>query len=409
MNNTTKQTSLLKDIHEIVSQCDRCGTCRLFCPLYKVKNIETFNARGKVNIARALAEGGLDPTPDVMAAVNFCLLCRTCVDNCPSKIKTDEAMIAARQYLADVAGGISIKHKMLAGLLKRRNLVKLAASAFSIMRQTKLNRVIPQGMVPANYTRDQFLAAYAGPAVLGSPAAESKASLSASTRVAFFHGCGMRMMFPDATSETIRILKSVGDLQTPDNECCGLPHLAHGLREDFLALAKENIRLFFNADVVVCDCASCSSTLKHLGKYFADDSAWKDKAEAFAGKIMDLTEYLVKVDYQPRQRTTATMTFHEPCHLGRGQSIRKQPRQLLKAAGNFVDMPEADACCGGAGSFHLDYPDVADALLEKKMANIIKSGAEIVVTECPGCLAQMTKIAEKSGGKIRALHISQVI
>jgi len=404
-----KQTSLMKDIHAIVSQCDRCGTCRLFCPLFAVKDIENSNARGKVNIARALVEGGLEPTPDVMAAVNFCLLCRACVDNCPSKIKTDEAMIAVRQHLADSAGGISLKHKILGGLLKRRALTKMAATAFRVLRQTKLNRVLPQGLVPSNFTRDQFLASYAGPAALGSQAAESTVAISASTKVAYFHGCGMRMMFPDAATETVIILKSVGTPQTPDNSCCGLPHLAHGLREDFLALAKENIRLFSEADVVVCDCASCSSSLKHIAKYFADDPEWKEQAEKFAGKIMDLTEYLIQVNYQPRQRVTATMTFHEPCHLGRGQGVRKQPRQLLAAAGNFVEMSNADACCGGAGSFHLDYPEIADALLAKKRAAIEKSGAEVVVTECPACLAQLSKIAEKSGGKIRALHISQVI
>jgi len=204
-------------------------------------------------------------------------------------------------------------------------------------------------------------------------------------------------------------LNTLSKVQTPDNVCCGLPHLAHGLREDYLDLAKENIRLYSDADVVVCDCASCSSTLKHIGKYFAEDPAWKEKAEAFAGKIMDLTEYLSKAGYKPRQRVSAKMTFHEPCHLGRGQGIKKQPRELLKATGNFVEMPESDVCCGGAGSFHLDYPEISDALLEKKMANIQKTGAEIVVTACPGCLVQMSKIAEKSDGKIRALHISQVI
>jgi len=408
MNNEVNQ-NLLRSIRELVGPCDRCGTCRLFCPLYGVKDIENSNARGKVNIAKAVAAGGLKPTPDVMAAVNFCLLCRACVDNCPSKIKTDEAMIAVRQYLANVAGGTSAKHKILGSLLKRRSLVKMAASAFKVMRRAKLNRVLPAGILPANFTRSQFLAAFAGPAALGSPVAESPAPVFAAAKVAYFHGCGIRMMFPEAADETVGILNTMGKVQTPENGCCGLPHLAHGLRGDFLDLAKENIRLFADADVVVCDCASCSSTLKHMGKYFADDPEWKEKAEVFAGKVMDLTEYLVKAGYKPRQRVDAKMTFHEPCHLGRGQGVKKQPRELLKAAGNFVEMAEADVCCGGAGSFHLDYPDIADAILARKMANIQKSGAEIVVTECPGCMIQMTKIAEMSGGKIRALHISQVI
>ena len=124
---------------------------------------------------------------------------------------------------------------------------------------------------------------------------------------------------------------------------------------------------------------------------------------------MDLTEYLVKVGYKPRQRVAAQLTYHEPCHLGRGQGIKKQPRELLRAAGNFVEMAGADTCCGGAGSFHMDYPEISAAILNKKRANIEKTGAQIVVTECPVCLAQLTKAAEESGGKFRAMHISQVL
>jgi len=217
------------------------------------------------------------------------------------------------------------------------------------------------------------------------------------------------MMFPDAVSDTLAILQTVTKPAGVDNLCCGLPHVAHGLREEFLEMAKENIRLFANADVIVSDCASCSGTLKHIAGYFKDDPVWKDRAAAFSAKIMDLTEYLVKAGYQPRLRTSATLTFHEPCHLGRGQGIKKQPRELLKAAGNYVEMEGADTCCGGAGSFHIDYPDISAGILDKKRKHIEKTGAQIVVTECPVCLVQMNKAAEKSGGKFRAMHISQVI
>ena len=219
----------------------------------------------------------------------------------------------------------------------------------------------------------------------------------------------MEMMFPDAANKTREILSSITTPQFVDNTCCGLLHIAHGMQKDFYKMAKENIRLFENADIVVTDCASCSSTLKHFGKYFADDPEWKDRAETFSKKIMDLTEYLVKVGYKPRQQTNATLTFHEPCHLGRGQGIRTQPRELLKAAGNYVEMKGSVACCGGAGSFHIDYPEISDSLLEKKRINIENTKADIVVTECPTCLVQMNKAAERSGGKFKVMHISQVL
>ena len=81
----------------------------------------------------------------------------------------------------------------------------------------------------------------------------------------------------------------------------------------------------------------------------------------------------------------------------------------MKAAGNFVEMKGADTCCGGAGSFHMDYPDAAAAVLKRKQENIEQTQADIVVTSCPVCLVQLNKAAKASGGKFRAMHISQII
>jgi glycolate oxidase iron-sulfur subunit len=404
-----RDNELLQEAKKIVSQCDRCGTCLPACPLFDVRNIEASSARGKNVIARALIEGGLDPSPEMLAKVNFCLLCRACADICPSKIATDEAMINVRQYLVDKTGTANIKYKAMGGLLKSRSLVKLAAGSLALLRKLGLNNVFPHGMVPEEYTRAHFLAAFAGPAALGRQMPPADVAVTAASKVAYFDGCGMRMMFPEAAKETLNILKTKTKPMMKDNVCCGLPHLAHGLRDEFMELARKNIRIYEDADIVVCDCASCGGTLKRLASYFVGDSRWEEKAAVFSRKVMDLTEYLAKVGYSPRQKLDMTFTYHDPCHLGRGQGIKKQPRDLLRAAGKFVEMQEADRCCGGAGAFHMDYPDIASKILDKKRANIEKTGAAIVVTGCPGCLIQLAKAAKASGGKFKAMHISQVI
>ena len=409
MKNADQDQSLLTAAKDRVKLCDRCGTCLPACPLFEAKGIEATSARGKNTIARALAEGGIEAGADVLAAVNFCLLCRACADICPSKIRTDEAMIDVRQYLINRAGGAGAKYKAIGNVLKSRALVKAAAGALAILRKFGLNKIFPYGMIPDEYTRTHFLTAFAGPAALGRQTPPSEMTLTEQTRVAYFRGCGMEMMFPEAADETLAILSTKTRPMVKPNVCCGLPHLAHGLRDDFFALAKKNIQLYEDADVIVADCASCGGTLKHFADYFQGDAAWKDRAEAFSRKVMDLTEYLVKVGYTPRQRIDATFTYHDPCHLVRGQGIKKQPRDLLKEAGKFVEMKEADMCCGGAGSFHMDYPDAASQVLERKQHNIEKTAAAVVVTACPGCLIQLTKAAKASGGKFKAMHISQVI
>ncbi|MHB8909745.1 MAG: (Fe-S)-binding protein [Syntrophales bacterium] len=403
------ENKLLKNAKEIVSRCDRCGACLPVCPLFGARDIEASSARGKNAIARALAEGGIEPKPGVLAAVNFCLLCRACVDNCPSKVKTDEAMIDVRQYLLERTGGLNLKYRTVGGLLKSRGLVKMAAGTLALIRSLGLGSVFPHGMAPEEYTRAHFLAAFAGPAALGQPAPPSRVALTAGTKVAYFHGCGMRMMFPGAAAGTLEILGTTTRVMRKENVCCGLPHLAHGLRGDFLALARKNIRLYEDADLIVTDCASCGGMLKHTASWFAGDPEWQGRAEAFSGKVMDLTEYLVKVGYRPRRRVDAPLTYHDPCHLVRGQGIRREPRELLGATGRFIEMAESDVCCGGAGSFHIDYPAIAEKILAKKRAAIERTGAAIVVTGCPGCLIQMTKAAEAGGGKFKAMHISEVI
>jgi glycolate oxidase iron-sulfur subunit len=179
--------------------------------------------------------------------------------------------------------------------------------------------------------------------------------------------------------------------------------------ETFLDLARKNIALFEDADLVVTDCASCGGALKHLAGHFETDPQWKDRAAAFSAKVMDLTEYLVRAGYRAPEKRKLTFTFHDPCHLARGQGIRAQPRQLLAEAGTLVEMAESDSCCGGAGTFHMDHPETAALILDRKRANIERTGADIVVTACPGCLIQLTRAAEASGGKFKALHISQVL
>ena len=407
--NNGREENFLQHAAKMVHNCDRCGACLTVCPLFEVKGIEATSARGKNSIILALAGGELEPAKAVLKAVDFCLLCRACVEVCPANVPTDEAMVDVRQHLSDLFGGAALEYKIVGNSLKHPGFVKVAASILLLLRQSGLNHLVPYGMAPDEYTRAHFLNSFAGPAAIGRKAPLSDKTIAAGTKVAYFHGCGMDMLFPKVASESREIIGTTAPLDEKKNVCCGLPHLAHGRREDFLSLAKTNIAVFEEADIVVTDCASCGSTLKNYRFYFSDDPVMSKRAETFSKKVMDLTEYLVKAGYKPRQRTKAVFTYHDPCHLARGQGITKQPRELLKEAGNFVEMKEANVCCGGAGSFHVDYPEAAEQILKKKQRNIEESGASLVVTDCPGCLIQLSKAAKASGGKFNAVHISQVI
>lgn len=364
---TDNKTELLQEIHEIASKCDRCGNCLLVCPVFAVNSKEVCGTRGMINAARALTKGGVAPEADILEAVDYCLLCGACIDVCASKVKVPEVMLKVRQQLAHLS--------------KK-----------------------PFGFTPAESEKiDQAFVA-----LCERSSALELAEVPSDRKVAYFFGCQARLGSIDAAVATLKVLNSVAEVELVNNECCGLPALTRGHVDEFVEAIKQNIQLYEAADTIVSDCACCSDTLKKAAAYLSSDSEWSDRAQAFSKKVVSLSEYLAKIGYAP-QSQSEKITYHDPCHLGRNQGIKEAPRDLLKATGNYVEMPGADVCCGGPCFFPSDYPETSEALLDKKCLNIEKSGADVVATECYNCLAQLKKAAEKSGGKFKAVHISEVI
>ena len=205
-------------------------------------------------------------------------------------------MIDVRQYLVDRTGGTAVKYKAVGGFPQKPRPGEACGGCARGPAQTRASTAF----FPTAWRRKSIPGRISSPPLPGRPPSGrgrrlSDVAVTAATKVAYFHGCGMRMMFPAAAVESLEILRTTTRIILKDNVCCGLPHLAHGLRDDFLTLAKKNIRLYEDADLVVSDCASCGGTLKHIASFFADDPEWKDRAAAFSGKVMDLTEYLAKV------------------------------------------------------------------------------------------------------------------
>ena len=396
----------LDKIQATVNQCDRCGACLTVCPVYDVTHRETAVARGKLATARAMIEGGLTADSRIAAAFEFCLLCKACTENCPSKVKTDEAMIEARQYTAEKLGRRA-KHQLIAGFLGNNAFISLAAGTLKLSRKTGLNRLL-RSMVPLEHTKKHFQEISAGPAAFPPLPEMTRPEMPHHGKIAYFQGCAMKMFFPAASQATVKLLNKTAEVITPESACCGMPHLAHGMADQAQALAKKNIESFANVDRIITDCASCGSSLKEYGHRLAADPLWAERAQEFSQKVMGLSEYLYEVGYQPNRKNALKVTYHDPCHLVRGQGIKKEPRDLLQRATEYVEMPQADKCCGGAGTFYLDFPEAAHKILTEKVKNIESTDADVVVTECPACLMQLAK-GEQQSGHFKVMHISQVL
>jgi glycolate oxidase iron-sulfur subunit len=196
-----------------------------------------------------------------------------------------------------------------------------------------------------------------------------------------------------------------------DIQCCGMPAIGYGRQDIMREMAKHNIAIFegWDVDAIVTDCATCGSTLKEYGHFLAQDAEWAERAMAFSRKVRDISEYLVEIQLEkPRGRIDGTATYHDPCHLVRGQGVSAQPRQLLEIIDGLelVEMEEADWCCGSAGSQLITHYEDSLAILERKMDNVEATGADYVVSGCPGCQMQLTVGLKRRGldKRMRVVH-----
>jgi glycolate oxidase iron-sulfur subunit len=219
------------------------------------------------------------------------------------------------------------------------------------------------------------------------------------------------LLFAGESAATVRVLSHNGcSVVTPKEvECCGMPAHGYGRLDLVRAQAKHNISVFekHELDVIVTDCATCGSTLKEYGTYLKDEPEWADRAASFSAKIRDVSEFLVEIPIEkPKGKIQVRVTYHDPCHLRRAQKVWKQPREILKLIDGleFVEMPEADWCCGSAGSQLITHYETSLKVLDRKMDNLEGTGAQVVASGCPGCQMQLNTGIQRRGLNIRVVH-----
>jgi glycolate oxidase iron-sulfur subunit len=234
-------------------------------------------------------------------------------------------------------------------------------------------------------------------------------------KVAYFNSCGFNFALPEVAESTTRVLvRNNCAVEVRPNNCCGLPPWSYGDIEAAKDLARANVRAFEDtgAEAILTDCGSCSSFLKEYVHLLADDPEYRDRAAAFSAKVKDVSEYLVSIEaVAPEGRVEAVVTYHDPCHLSRPGKINAQPRALIKKVEGvtFKELPEADWCCGGAGTYNIAHYDQSMQVLDRKMGNVEKTGASILVTSCPACIMQLSHGVRRKGLKVEVLHVTQLL
>jgi glycolate oxidase iron-sulfur subunit len=235
-------------------------------------------------------------------------------------------------------------------------------------------------------------------------------------RVAFLAGCLANVTSARLNEATIRVLQENGcEVAVPEQQtCCGALHVHSGLKQKARELARQNIRAFLaeDFDAVVTNAAGCGSTLKEYHELLENDPEFTQKAHLFVSKVRDITEFLDEIGVRrPENAMPVTVTYQDSCHLAHGQKIRQAPRNLIAAIPGVVfrELPLADLCCGSAGVYNIVHDELAASILEKKMALVNSTGAEVVATANVGCAIQLKAGVAQHGKGQRVLHVVELL
>lgn len=394
--------------HEESLKCIRCGLCQTVCPIYAEIYSEPSVARGKVRLVRELVEGNVDVSPRLREIMDLCLDCKACVANCPASVHANELVFAARSYMAAKEGLPASIKGMLQGL-SNNSLQELGRMLIHFYQNSGTQKLVRASGIAKALSSDlahkeSLLPHMSSPgfrSIAPSLAGRKKGGM----KVAYFISCMTHMTGTELGKKLVTVLEQHNcEVVIPTEVgCCGAPHLAYGDDESAKDLAVRNIKALNAAGVeaIVTDCATCGSTLKKYSDLIPD-------AGDFSKKVYDISEFLVKVTgIKPGSTINERIvTYHDPCHLNRGQGVGMAAREVMKAIPGLElrEMPEADRCCGGAGSFGMNHYDISMRILDRKITNIKSVNPQLVLTSCPACKMQLQHGLGRNGLDIAVHH-----
>lgn len=404
-----------------IGTCTRCGLCQQACPTYRDWRLEADSPRGRVEIIERVAAG---ESPDASMAEHLyaCLGCRACETVCPSGVPFGDLLEFGRAEVErsgtiapERSGWRAFRSFAFERIMPSRGLFNAAMAPAKILRRlpafARLLRSLP---VSAGARRALAMASTETPLGTGHLPSSSPAIGQRRATVALFTGCVMDSLFGGVNEALVRVLRSSGcDVAVPSGQwCCGALNVHAGERLRALAMARRNIEAFERTDVeaIVVDSAGCGAHMKSYGRLLESEPAFAGRAAAFSGKTVDATEYLDRLGVTMTHRPEARrVTYQDACHLAHGQKIREAPRALLRAIPGveFVELRDADRCCGAAGVYSLTHPVMSQRVLDEKLAKIEQTGADTVAVTNPGCHLQLAPALAQRGVRVR--HVVELV
>ena len=235
-------------------------------------------------------------------------------------------------------------------------------------------------------------------------------------RVALCITCLGDLFYPEIGAATVRLLRQAGyQVDFPEAQtCCGQPAFNAGFRREATAVARRNLEIFADYAYVIVPSGSCASMFRHFyAGLFARDAVLSQQAKQLAARTYELSEFLTNVVHLDCIDAVyhGKVAYHASCHLLRELGVSEGPRQLIRlvAGVEAVSMDLEEQCCGFGGAFAVKYPQISDAILEKKIASLKRSGANTLVSCDAGCLLHIAGRLRRLGQSVRIMHLAELL
>ena len=401
-----------------VFRCVRCGACANVCPVYRLVGGHKMGHIyiGAIGLILTYFFHGPEKAKNI---VQNCINCESCKDICAGGIDLPRLIKQVHVRIQDKAGH-PLPSLLLGQVMKNRKLFH------TLLRTAKWAQRPVAGddgfmrHLPMMFFKEHDFKAL--PTVAEKPFRDRFAELVQTReprlRVALFSGCVQDFVYPEQMEAAFNLFaeNQVAMTFPQAQSCCGLPLQMMGESKTSRDVALQNLRAFEKEDVqyIITLCASCASHLKHnYPVLLADDPSLLEKTKAFTAKVIDFSSFAHDVLGLTAENFSGDgkrATFHSPCHLCRGLGVHEAPRQLLRDAGlDYQEAAESEVCCGFGGTFSAKFPELSAALLNKKLDNVEKTGADLLLTDCPGCVMQLKGGLKKRGSKIVVQHTAEAL
>lgn len=443
--NPLARDMLAKLDYDQLTNCMRCGFCLPACPTFRETGLEPESPRGRIALMKAVADGLMEPDQRFQDQMYHCLGCRACEPACPADVKYGRLIEQTRDVIEDHASHSApvraMRKAAFAGLFPNRKRLKRLGRTLGAYQKSGLRRFVRgTGLMklfpPHLREMEAILPDASGEGVLERLGGRFyPAQGEPIGRVGLFRGCIMDVLFAETNVHTVKLLAAAGfDVVIPDAQvCCGALHAHSGELDSARELARSNIAAFKAAgvDYIASNAGGCGALLVEYDHLLHEDDTWREDSAWFAERVVDVSALIVEkgripafaeraasnlsgaagdTGYANPDKTPKTLvTYQDSCHLRNVMKSSDAPRRLMRsvAGAAFIEMKEADRCCGSAGIYNVTQPEMAGRILEHKMEHVNRTEARYLLTSNPGCLLQMKLGIEKLGdsSRMEAMHI----